>query len=57
MGKLQWESLPAGRVAAIEDLTGSVLKAESVTSGLMPGLAAVLHAGNGRYFLKAVPAT
>jgi aminoglycoside phosphotransferase (APT) family kinase protein len=44
-------------VAAIEDLTGPVLKAESVTSGLMPGLAAVLHAGNGRYFLKAVPAT
>ena len=57
MGKLQWESLPPGRVAAIEDLTGPVLKAESVTGGLMPGLAAVLHAGNGRYFLKAVPAS
>jgi hypothetical protein len=56
MGKLQWESLPPGRVAAIEDLTGPVLKAESVTGGLMPGLAAVLHAANGRYFLKAVPA-
>lgn len=56
MGKLQWESLPSDRVVAIEDLTGPVLKAESVTSGLMPGLAAVLHAGNGRYFLKAVPA-
>src|SRR5947209_13498583 len=57
MGKLQWESLPPGRVAAIEALTGPVLKAERVTAGLMPGLAAVLHAGNGRYFLKAVPAT
>jgi aminoglycoside phosphotransferase (APT) family kinase protein len=57
MGKLQWESLPPSRVAAIEDLTGPVLKAESVTGGLMPGLAAVLHAGNGRYFLKAVPAS
>jgi hypothetical protein len=57
MERLQWESLPQGRVAAIEGLTGSVLKAESITRGLMPGLAAVLHAGNGRYFLKAVPVT
>jgi hypothetical protein len=56
MGKLQWESLPPGRVAVIEALTGPVLKAESVTGGLMPGLAAVLYSGNGRYFLKAVPA-
>ena len=30
---------PPGRVAAIENLTGPVLKAESVTGGLMPGLA------------------
>ncbi len=57
MSKLQWESLPPGRVTAIEDLTGPVLKAESVTRGLMPGLAAVLHTGNGRYFLKAVQAS
>jgi hypothetical protein len=56
MEKLQWESLPPGRVAAIEAVTGPALKAESVTGGLMPGLAAVLDAGNGRYFLKAVPA-
>jgi aminoglycoside phosphotransferase (APT) family kinase protein len=56
MGKLQWESLPPGRVAAIEELTGPVVKAESAMGGLMPGLAAVLHAANGRYFVKAVPA-
>src|SRR5882724_10104144 len=54
MGKLQWESLPPSRVTAIENLTGPVLKAESVTRGLMPGLAAVLYTENGRYFLKAV---
>jgi hypothetical protein len=54
--KLQWESLPPGRVAAIEEVTGSVVKAECTTGGLMPGLAAVVHAGNGRYFVKAAPA-
>jgi aminoglycoside phosphotransferase (APT) family kinase protein len=53
---LQWESLPSGPIAAIEKLTGRVVKAESATGGLMPGLAAVLHARNGRYFLKAAPA-
>ncbi len=56
MEKLQWESLPSSRVAAIEGLTGPIVKAESVTNGLMPGLAAVVHAGNGRYFVKAAPA-
>jgi hypothetical protein len=55
VGKLQWESLPLGRVAAIEEVTGPVVKAESVAGGLMPGLAAVVHAANGRYFVKAVP--
>jgi aminoglycoside phosphotransferase (APT) family kinase protein len=56
VGKLQWESFPPGRVAAIEQLTGSVMQAESATGGLMPGLAAVVHAANGRYFIKAAPA-
>lgn len=56
MDKLQWESLPPGRVAAIEELTGPVVKAESAKGGLMPGLTAVVHATNGRYFVKAVPA-
>jgi hypothetical protein len=56
VSKLQWESLPADRVAAIEELTGPVVKAESTTGGLMPGLAAVVHATNGRYFVKAAPA-
>jgi hypothetical protein len=53
--KLQWESLPSGRVAAIEEVTGPVVKAESAAGGLMPGLAAVVHAANGQYFVKAVP--
>jgi aminoglycoside phosphotransferase (APT) family kinase protein len=56
VSKLPWESLPPGRVAAIEELTGPVVKAESVTGGLMPGLAAVVHAAQGRYFVKAAPA-
>ena len=56
MDKLQWESLPPGRVAAIEEVTGPIVKAENVTNGLMPGLAAVVHAANGRYFVKAAPA-
>jgi aminoglycoside phosphotransferase (APT) family kinase protein len=55
--KLQWESLPPSRVAAIERVTGPVVKAENVTSGLMPGLAAVVHAANGRYFVKAALAS
>ena len=56
MSKLPWESLPPSRVSAIEEVTGPVIKAESATGGLMPGLAAVLHTATGRYFLKAVPA-
>ena len=56
MSKLPWESLPADRVAAVEELTGPVIKAESAAGGLMPGLAAVLHTETGRYFLKAAPA-
>jgi hypothetical protein len=43
-------------MAAIEELTGSVVKAESSGGGLMPGLAAVIHTGNGKYFVKAAPA-
>jgi aminoglycoside phosphotransferase (APT) family kinase protein len=56
MEKLQWESLPSGRVGAIEELTGPIVKAESVTTGLMPGLTALVHTGNCRYFVKAAPA-
>jgi Ser/Thr protein kinase RdoA (MazF antagonist) len=41
----------------IEDRTGPVLKAESTSGGLMPGLAAVLDTSNGRCFLKAVQAS
>lgn len=56
MSKLPWESLPPSQVAAIEELTGPVIKAESATGGLMPGLTVVLHTETGRYFLKALPA-
>ena len=55
MAKLAWESLPTAVVAAVEAPAGQVVKAESITDGLMPGLAAVLHTDQGRYFVKAVP--
>jgi aminoglycoside phosphotransferase (APT) family kinase protein len=55
MTTLHWESLPASTVTTIEDHTGPVIKAETITTGLMPGLAAVLHTGTARYFLKAAP--
>jgi Phosphotransferase enzyme family len=55
MAKLAWEALPASRIAAIEDQVGPVVKAEAIASGLMPGLAAVVHAERGRYFIKAIP--
>jgi hypothetical protein len=55
MGKLTWETLPATRVAAIEDQVGPIVKAEAITAGLMPGLAAVLHTEDRRYFVKAAP--
>lgn len=56
MDTLQWESLPPDRVAAIEELTGPIVKAESAAGGLMPGMAAFVHAANGRYFVKGIPA-
>jgi hypothetical protein len=55
MAKLAWESLPAELVAAVEAHAGPVVKAEAITGGLMPGVAAVLHSERGRYFIKAVP--
>lgn len=54
--RLAWEALPAERVAAVEERIGPVIKAEEAGSGLMPGLAATLHAEGGRYFVKAAPA-
>lgn len=55
MDQMEWEALPPGRVAAIEKITGPIMKAEPVTRGLAPGLAAVVCAREGRYFAKAVP--
>jgi aminoglycoside phosphotransferase (APT) family kinase protein len=52
-----WETLPVSVVADVEHATGPVVKAETVTGGLMPGLTAVIHGDNGqRRFLKAAPA-
>ena len=56
MTAYQWETLPSAAAAAIEDHAGPVIKAEPVTSGLMPGLTAILHTAHGPYFLKAAPA-
>ena len=56
MGTVQWENIPAERAEAIERRVGQIVKAEPVTGGLMPGLAAILHTDDGqRWFLKAAP--
>jgi phosphotransferase family enzyme len=53
--KLQWEDLPDEARAAVEAQCGPVLKAEAAAQGLMPGVAARLHAADGgRAFVKAV---
>lgn len=53
---MQWEDLPRENTAAIERQFGRIIKAEPLSGGLMPGLAAVLHAEDGqRWFLKAAP--
>ncbi|MFC0861695.1 phosphotransferase family protein [Sphaerimonospora cavernae] len=56
MAAMQWEDLPAAVREAVQARFGSVLKAETVTAGMMPGIAACLHADSGeRLFLKAIP--
>ncbi|MGS2645453.1 phosphotransferase family protein [Streptosporangium sp. G12] len=53
--KPQWDDLPSSARHTVEQQIGQVLKAESVTKGLMPGIAARLHAEDGgTVFLKAV---
>ncbi|MFI6451914.1 phosphotransferase family protein [Streptosporangium amethystogenes] len=53
--KPQWDDLPSNVRGTVEQQIGQVLKVEPVTNGLMPGLAARLHAENGEtVFLKAV---
>ncbi|WP_329086629.1 MULTISPECIES: phosphotransferase family protein [unclassified Streptosporangium] len=51
----QWDDLPSNVRDAVEQRIGQVLKADPVTKGLMPGLAARLHTEDGgTVFLKAV---
>ncbi|WP_326645239.1 hypothetical protein OG884_12555 [Streptosporangium sp. NBC_01755] len=51
----QWDDLPNNVRHTVEQQIGQVLKAEPVTKGLMPGLAARLHTEDGgAVFLKAV---
>lgn len=51
----QWDDLPRGARAAVESKCGAVLKAESASDGIMPGVAARLHTESGRVFVKAIP--
>ncbi|MBB3724405.1 phosphotransferase [Nonomuraea dietziae] len=56
MTRLDWEDLPETVRAAVQDRCGAVVKAETATSGIMPGVAARLHTEHGSVFLKAVNA-
>lgn len=57
MSSIEWENLPEQITTAVQERTGPVVKAEPADTGLMPGLAAVLHTDDGtRWFLKAAPA-
>ncbi|GII78110.1 hypothetical protein Sru01_30920 [Sphaerisporangium rufum] len=57
MPRTHWEDLPGAVRETVQDRTGTVLKAESATEGLMPGMAGTLHlAGGDRLFFKAVNA-
>ncbi|MEU4410611.1 phosphotransferase [Streptosporangium sp. NPDC023963] len=54
----QWDDLPGTVRHIVEQRIGQVLKAEPVTKGLMPGLAARLHVEDGgTVFLKTVSTT
>ncbi|GAA2873056.1 hypothetical protein GCM10010517_33550 [Streptosporangium fragile] len=51
----QWDDLPGGVRDTVQARIGQILKAEPVTRGLMPGIAARLHTEDGgTVFLKAV---
>ncbi|GAA2692257.1 hypothetical protein [Nonomuraea recticatena] len=56
MTRLDWEDLPDPVRAAVQDRCGAVVKAETATSGIMPGVAARLHTEHGSVFLKAINA-
>ena len=53
--RLHWDELPGAVRARIEDRFGAVVRAETMTGGFSPGLAARLHLTNGEIvFAKAV---
>ncbi|WP_431895939.1 phosphotransferase [Nonomuraea sp. bgisy101] len=56
MNRPDWEDLPRTVRDAIQDQTGPVVKAETATGGIMPGVAARLHTERGSVFLKAIEA-
>ncbi|NRQ32083.1 hypothetical protein HII36_09560 [Nonomuraea sp. NN258] len=56
MTRPDWESLPHSVRDAVQAQVGPVLKAETVSGGIMPGLAARLHTESGEVFLKAIEA-
>lgn len=56
MSAITWEDLPTDIQNAVQDHTGQLVKAEPVTQGIMPGLAACLHTIDRDAFVKAVPA-
>ncbi|MBB5917289.1 hypothetical protein BJY24_006201 [Nocardia transvalensis] len=49
-----WEELPAATRAAVENLTGPVLRAESVIAGFSSHLATVIETAEGRIFVKGM---
>ncbi|RDI55869.1 hypothetical protein DFR68_101705 [Nocardia mexicana] len=51
-----WEELPAVTRAAVEAVTGPVLRAESVIAGFSSHLAVVIDTADGRTFLKGMRA-
>lgn len=56
MDAWSWELMPSGVRAAVEEWTGTIVKAEPLMKGPAPGIATVLHAADGeRYVLKAAP--
>ncbi|MCM6772125.1 hypothetical protein NDR87_02460 [Nocardia sp. CDC159] len=49
-----WEQLPQGTRAAVETMTGPILRAESVIAGFSSQLAAVVDTADGRTFVKGM---
>lgn len=57
MPRMRWEDLPVAARDLLQQECGPVLKAEPITEGVTPGIAARLHIEDGgRIFLKAIPA-